>query len=110
MTLTTLIIDSILLLAIVCVSLYGTTVLPPEAEVPVHFGPDGYNRWVRRNTGLFMWPAIAAVVYAILGITVRAQQADGGSGPPIGLSIALGVMLINQIGALRAAINRYGRN
>jgi hypothetical protein len=39
MNLTMLIIDSLLLLGIVCVSLYGASALPPGAKVPIHFGP-----------------------------------------------------------------------
>ena len=52
MSLTALIIGGALLLAMICVSLYGAAALPPGAQLPVHFGPGGYNRWVAKNTGL----------------------------------------------------------
>lgn len=109
MTLATLIIDGVLLLAMIGVSLYGNAVLPPGARVPVHFGPTGYNRWVPRTTGLVMWPAIAAIVYAILLVTAHGQQATGGPGPALGLSIAIGVMLVTQVGALSVARGRSRR-
>jgi hypothetical protein len=105
-----LIIDSVLLLAMICTSLYGAANLPPGAQIPIHFGPMGFNRWVSRNTGLIMWPAGGVVVYAILVINARTQQATGGSGPAAGLTIALVVMLVTQIGALAVAISRGGRD
>jgi len=40
---TALIIGGALLLAMNCVSLYGAVALPPGAQLPVHFGPAGYN-------------------------------------------------------------------
>ena len=109
MNLTMLIIDSLLLLGIVCVSLYGASALPPGAKVPIHFGPASYNNWVPKNVGLIMWPAAGAVVYAILLVTARREQATGGgSGAAIGLTVALVFALITQVGALRVARNRQG--
>ena len=109
MSLTALVIGGALLLAMICVSLYGAAVLPPGAQIPSHFGPSGYNRWVSKNTGLFLHPAVGAVVYAIIVVNVREHQAHGGLGATAGLSIALGVMLISEIGALAAAIGRSRR-
>ena len=107
MNLTMLIIDSLLLLGIVGVSLYGASALPPGAKVPIHFGPASYNNWVPKNVGLIMWPAGAAVLYVVLVITARNEQAAGGKGgAAIGLAAALVVVLITQAGALRVARNR----
>jgi hypothetical protein len=106
----TLIIGGALLLAMICVSLYGAATLPPQAQMPVHFGPAGYNRWVPKSTGLVIWPALGVVVYAIIVVTVRDHQTHGGLGPAAGLSIALGVMLITQIGALTVALSRNRRS
>jgi len=106
MSLTTLIIGGGLLLAMICVSLYGASALPPGARLPIHFGPAGYNRWVAKNTGLVIYPALGVVVYVIIIVTVRDRQTHGGLGPAMGLSIALGVMLIAQIGALIVALTR----
>jgi hypothetical protein len=108
MSLIMLIIDSLLLLGIIAVSLYGAAVLPPVAQWPLHLGPGGYGNWVPRNIGLLMGPGIAAIIYAALAITARGQQADGGSGLPGGLTAALAIIVPNQIGALRAALRRSG--
>jgi hypothetical protein len=110
MSLITLIIDSVLLLGIIAVSLYGAAVLPRAAQWPLHLGPGGYGNWVPRNAGLLIGPGIAALIYVALAVTARSQQADGGSGLPAGLTAALAVMVPNQIGALRAALSRSGRN
>ncbi len=98
-----LIIGGALLLAMICVSLYGAVILPAGAQMPVHFGPAGYNRWVSRNTGLVLHPAAGAVIFAIIVVTVRDHQTHGGPGPAVGLSVALGVVLAAQIGAVAVA-------
>jgi hypothetical protein len=49
------------------------------------------------------------VVYVILAVNARSQQANGGSGLPVGLTIALVVMLATEVGALRVALSRGGR-
>lgn len=109
MNLTMLIIDSLLVLGMVGVSLYGASALPPGARIPIHFGPGSFNNWVPKNVGLIMWPAGGAVIYVILVITARSEQATGGgSGTAVGLTIALLVILITQVGALRVALNRGG--
>jgi hypothetical protein len=109
MSLIALIIGGALVLAIICVSLYGAATLPPGAQVPVHFGPAGYNRWVSKNVGLVIWPALGAVVFVVLVVTVHGHKTHGGPGPAVGLGIALGVMLIAQIGALAVARGRGRR-
>ncbi len=110
MGLITLIIASVLLLGIIAVSLYGAAVLPSAAQWPLHLGPGGYGNWVSRNVGLLMGPAVATGIYVTLAITARSQQAAGGFGLPDGLTAALAIMVPNQIGALRAALSRSGRN
>jgi hypothetical protein len=111
MSFISLIIDSVLLLGIVAVSVYGATVLPPAAQWPLHLGPGGYGNWVPRNVGLLMGPAVSMIIYVTLAITARSHQAaDGASGLPDGLTAVLAVMVPNQIGALRSALGRSGRS
>jgi hypothetical protein len=110
MSLTLLIIGGALLLAMICVSLYGAAALPPGAQLPVHFGPAGFNRWAPKNVGLILHPAIGAVAFVIVVVNVRNHQTHGGLGPASGLTIALGVILITQIGALAVALNRSRRD
>jgi hypothetical protein len=109
MSVALLVIDSLLLLGMVGVSLYGASALPPGARVPIHFGPGAYNNWVPKSVGLLLWPLGGGVVYVILAVHARSQQADGGSGLPAGLTIALVVMLATEVGALRVALSRGGR-
>jgi hypothetical protein len=109
MSVALLVIDSLLLLGMVGVSLYGASALPPGARVPIHFGPGAYNNWVPKSVGLLLWPLGGGVVYVILAVNARSQQADGGSGLPAGLTIALVVMLATEVGALRVALSRGGR-
>ena len=108
MSITLLVIDSLLLLGMVGVSLYGASALPPGAQVPIHFGPGAFNNWVPKSVGLVLWPAGGAVVYVLLVLHARGQQANGGSGLPTGLTIALVVILITQVGALKVALSRGG--
>jgi hypothetical protein len=110
MNLTALIIGGALELAIICVSLYGATALPAGARVPIHFGPGGYNQWLPKNAGLALWPALGAVVFVIIVVATDNHQTHGGTGPAVGLSIALGVMLVTQIGALTVARSQSGRS
>ena len=103
---TALIMGGALLLAMICVSLYGAVALPPGAQLPVHFGPAGYNRWVSKSTGLIIYPVLGAVVFTIVTISVKGHATHGSLNPAVGLIVALGVMLAAQIGALAVAITR----
>jgi hypothetical protein len=51
----TLVIDSVLLFGIICVSVYWAAILPPGARVPMHLGPGGYTNRVPRYFGLVTW-------------------------------------------------------
>jgi hypothetical protein len=107
MSSTTLIIDGAALLAMIGVSLYGRVSLPAGAQMPVHFGPGGYNRWVSKGVGLTLWPAIGVLIYVIMIATSRGPGTHGS--PATGLTIVLGVILVTQIGALAVALRRSGR-
>lgn len=101
---------SVLLIAIVSLSLYGASVLPYSAELPMHFGFGGYTNWRPRTVVLWTWPAISGVLYIILVIAGRSGQGgSGGLSLPVGMTAAIAVMLINQVGALRAGLQRSGR-
>ena len=97
-----LIIDGVLLLAIIGVSLYGAAALPSGAQVPVHFGPAGYNRWLPKKTGLAIWPALGVMAYVIIVVTARDKGIHGS--PATGLTTALGVIMATQVGALTIAL------
>jgi len=103
-------IDSVLLLGIIGMSVYGVRALPADAQLPLHFGLGGYNNWQPRNVGLLMWPVIAAAAYVIIVVSAGKGLHDTGHGLrlplPVGLTIALAVILVNYVGAIRAAFNR----
>jgi len=100
---TMLIIGGALELAVICVSLYGAVTLPPGAQIPVH-GAGGYNRWLPKSIGLAFWPFLGLVVFLVVLVTAHSPQVHGS--PAIGLTVALGVMLVAQIGALARARSR----
>jgi hypothetical protein len=109
MSLTTaLIIDGVIVLAMIGVSLYGASVLPPGARMPVHFGPTGYNQWVPKGFGLALWPAVAAGVCVILAVTTRRHH-PGSSSAAVIVIVLLLVMLVTEIGALTVARTRGDR-
>jgi hypothetical protein len=103
MSSTMLAIGGALELAIICVSLYGAVTLPSGAQIPVH-GAAGYNRWLPKSAGLAFWPVLGVVVFAIILLAGHSRDVHGS--PTVGLSIALGVMLVAEIGALARARNR----
>jgi hypothetical protein len=104
-----LVVDVVLLLGIVGVSLYGGSRLPAGARLPLHFGPAGYTNWQPKNVALVLWPAIAVVV-CVITIVTRHQRHNGPLTFPVVLTIILAVVLLSYLGALRAALNRSGRD
>jgi hypothetical protein len=100
MSSTMLIVGGTLELAIICASLCGAVILPPGAQIPVH-GAAGYNRWLPKSIGLAFWPVLGVVVYVIILVTSHSPNVHGS--PAVGLSVALGVMLVAQVGALARA-------
>jgi hypothetical protein len=109
MSVVTLIIDAVLLIGIVAVSLYGGTHLPAGARMPTHLGPGGYGNWQPKTFALVTYPLIGTGIFVYLAVTAKSHQQSGNSGLPIGLTVALAVILAGQIGALRAALNSGGR-
>jgi hypothetical protein len=110
MTLWVIIAASVLLVAVVSLSLYGASILPEDAELPMHYGFGGYTNWRHRTAVLWTWPAISAVLYVLAVAGSQNNGQAGGGGPlSLGLTIAIAVLLINQIGALRASLRRSRR-
>jgi hypothetical protein len=112
MSISILIIGSVLLFGIVCVSVYGARVLPADSRLPLHFGPAGYTNWQSRNVALLIWPVTAVAVFVIIIVSARNQHPGSGHGLPLplGLTVALVLILVNFVGAIRAALNRSGRS
>ncbi|MGH3502478.1 MAG: hypothetical protein ACRDQA_16550 [Nocardioidaceae bacterium] len=96
-------IDGVLLLAMIAASVYGAVNLPARTQVPIHFGLRAYNNWVPKWVGLLVWPGTGVVISVLLVLTVRAGQTNAGSTISIVLPIALAIMLVAQLGALKVA-------
>jgi hypothetical protein len=105
---TTLIIDAVLVLAMIVVSLFGAITLPAGAMVPVHFGRGFYNTWMPKSVGLLIHPLAGLVVFALAALPLRSASAGGAAPPTAILTLALLVMLVVQILAIRMAFGRAG--
>ncbi len=109
MSVVTLVIDAVLLLGLVGTSLYGATHLPAGARMPTHLGPGGYGNWQPKAFALVSYPLVGAGIFTYLAVTAKSHQHSGNTGLPIGLTVALALILFTQIGALRAALGSSGR-
>lgn len=105
---TVLAIGAVILLAMICVSWYGWVTLPADARVPIHFGV-GYNNFVPKRVGLVMHPAIAALLLVIFTAVSHSNSAHGGKATPeVILPLAMGLLLVVQVGAVMVARRRSG--
>jgi hypothetical protein len=99
---------SVLLVAMLGVSAYAAVTLPPGAQVPVRFGPGGYGSWRPKRTALALWSGSAVVIYAVdLAAAAEASSAKGFT-PVLILPVVLLVLIVNQMGAIRAARHKGG--
>jgi hypothetical protein len=100
-------ISGLLLGVVIGISWYGARTLPPEARIPLHYGLGAYGNFASKTTGLLLWPAGGAVVFALLAaVSEHAIKANhGGSGKVtlIILPIALAVIAVTQWGAISLA-------
>jgi hypothetical protein len=112
MTVTGLIAGGLLVLAMVGVSICGWRMLPPDARVPMHAGPGGYNNYRSRNVALIGWPASGVLIFGIFcGIFVGALHPNHASAGSVLLILPLVILIliVAQVGAIRAAIRMNGR-
>jgi hypothetical protein len=95
--------------ALLCVSWYGWVTLPPDARVPIHFGPGYYNRFVPKRVGLLLHPAIGVLVFVVVTAVRQAAGTKAGRAPgPVFLPIVMLVPLVVQAGAIWIARRRSG--
>lgn len=108
MTAVGLAIGGVLVLAIIGVSTWGWRTLPPDIRIPVHSGIGGYNNFKSKTFGLIAWPVGGVVAYGIFwGIVAGAVHPHGNVGPTgIILPVLLAVILVSQVGAIRAALRQ----
>jgi hypothetical protein len=101
------VISGLLVGVMIGISLYGSRILPPDAQIPLHLGPRGYGSFASKTIGLILFPVAGAVIFALLaGISEHVIKGNhGGSGTTalIILPIALAVIAATQWGAIAAA-------
>lgn len=99
--------DPLLVLAMVAMSAFAALVLPPNGMVPVNVGAGFGLTWIHKVIPLVMWPAVGVVSYLVTLLSVAAGRLSVRS--QVGLTIALGLMLLTETGSVFIAINRRGR-
>jgi predicted metal-binding membrane protein len=105
-TIVSLVIGGVALAAMIAIAAYGWVTLPADARVPVHHGIGSYNNFVPKTAGLIIWPALGALIYAILAIAsaglLRHHPARA-TAPVIILPVVLVLAAAFEWGAIRAA-------
>ncbi len=106
------IVDLALVVAMLAVAGYGAVALPPDGMVPLEFGP-GPRRglgtgvyWLPKLIGLVAWPAIGVLAFLL---AVVPAGGPGGGTTRGGLTVALALVLLAEILAVRFAVRRGGR-
>jgi hypothetical protein len=98
----------VLVLAMIGVSAWAWRTLPPDVRIPVHGGIGGYNNFTSKTTGLITWPLVGVVIYGVFFGVIKGAISHHGSAD-VGLIISpivLVVLLVGQVGAIRAAVRR----
>jgi hypothetical protein len=99
-------VGGLLVLAMIAVSARGWVTLPSDARVPIRHGLRGYGNYLSKTSGLVSWPAAGVVIYGLYtGVFAEglATHYRGAGVPLLFLPVILAVLIIVQIGALRAA-------
>lgn len=72
-----LVVGGVLLLAMIVASARGAVTLAADARIPVHCGSAEHCLLVSKRTGLIIWPAMGAVLFAVLGGIAESSLAAG---------------------------------
>jgi len=99
-------VGGLLVLAMIAVSARGWLTLPSDARVPIRHGFRGYGNYLSKPAGLASWPAAGIVIYGLYtGVFAEglATNSRGTGVPLLFLPVILAVLIIVQVGALRAA-------
>ena len=107
MSIYTVVVGVLVLLAMVGISVYGWRKLPPDARVPVHRGPGGWGNWQPKARALITYPVGGAVVFAVV---LTATSSAKSSALELIAPLALLVIFFTQYFAVMAAIRNAGRN
>jgi hypothetical protein len=108
MTAAGLAIGGVFVLAMIGVSTWAWRALPPDVRIPVHSGIGGYDNFRSKTRGLITWPVGGVVIYGVFLGVIEGVVPRHGSGNPavIIIPIVLAVVLVAQVGAIRAALRQ----
>jgi hypothetical protein len=108
-TTASIVIGALLLLVMVCISVYGAITLPSEARIPLHYGIGSYGNFASKTVGLIMWPVGGAVIYGIfVAVSEHAIKPNHGSAGPAPFIMLVVLLLVAalQYGAISLARGR----
>jgi hypothetical protein len=98
-------VSGVILLAMIAVSGYGASTVPPQTRIPLPLGIASYSYWAPKRAALVIWPAIGALVGGVVGALMASNAAYNWS--PAGrevLTPALMCILVTfQAGAIITA-------
>jgi len=84
--------------------------LPPGAQVPVHGGLGGWDKWRPKESALLVWPVVGGLIWlaeagtAILLAAAAAARSNGGlAALPVTLTLPMIILLVTEHYALKAA-------
>lgn len=97
----------LLVLAMVAMSAFGGLALPPDGQLPINLAAGPRLSWMPKVIVLVLWPAMGVASYLTTGLSAALGPVSARS--RIGLTIALGLMLLVQTGSLLVALKRRGR-
>lgn len=105
------VVNGLLLLWMLALTRHAWRTLPPGAQVPVHGGPGGWDKWRPKESALLIWPVIAGLIWLVnLGMMIytvtdaAARSADGASATLAVLILPMIILLVSERLALKAAV------
>jgi hypothetical protein len=106
-TVVSVVIGALILVAMIGIALYGAATLPSDARIPIHYGIGSYNNFAPKTVGLIMWPFGGAVIYglfvAISAHAFKPNHGGSGSGPLIIMLFVLALACAFEWGAIAVA-------
>ena len=112
MTALSFVISGLFLAVMIGDSWYGAVSLPADARIPLHYGLGAWNNFASKSTGLVMWPAGGALIFAILTAVslgaIKPNHPGSTATPLIIMPIVLAVVAFSQWRAISVAKRNAG--
>jgi hypothetical protein len=104
------VVGSLLLVWMLVLTRRAWRTLPPGAQVPVHGGLGGWDKWRPKESALLVWPVVGGLIWlaeagtAILLAADAAPRSNGGlAALPVTLTLPMIILLVTEHYALKAA-------